>query len=68
MNFIWGWLESGYNLAIGHAKFIWNETKAIFKMATDALESICQNFEGRVSVTREITWRDDSGVEVCLKT
>ena len=60
INFIWSWLESGYNLATGNAKSTWNETKVIFKMAIDALTSISKNFQGYISYSlRSI---------LCLKT
>ena len=65
--FIWSWLERGYNLAIGHAKTIWNETKAIFKMAMDALGSVSSRFQACVSYSQETSWKKEysAKVEVC---
>lgn len=66
-NLVWSWLESGFNLAVGNAKTIWAEIKAIFKMAMDALTSICNNFQAYFSYSKELSWVEGhgSGVEVC---
>ena len=67
VNFIWSWLERGYNLAVKVAKWIWAETKAIFRMAMDALKSIGNIFRGFFSYSRERSWSEENGcrVEVC---
>lgn len=66
-NFIWSWLESGYNLAMNGTKWIWAETKAIFKMAMDALKSIGEKFQVFFSYSRERSWegKNGAGAEVC---
>ena len=67
VNFIWSWLERGYNLAVKVAKWIWAETKAIFRMAMDALKSIGNRFRAYFSYSRERSWIEENGcrVEVC---
>ena len=67
LNFMWSWLESGYNLAAKYAKWIWAETKAIFRMAMDALKAIGNIFRGFFSYSRERSWSEENGyrVEVC---
>ena len=66
-NIIWSWLEIGYSLASIDEKLIWNETKAIFKMATDALRSISNKFQSLVSYSQEKSWKEENGavVKVC---
>lgn len=67
VNFVWSWLESGYNRAMGRTKLIWAETKAIFKMAMDALKSMGKTFQAYMSYSRERVWegKNGAGAEVC---
>ena len=66
-NFIWSWLESGYNCAMNGAKWIWAETKAIFKTAMDAFSSIGKTVQAYFSYSRERSWEGKNGVgaELC---
>lgn len=67
VNLIWSWLESGLNRAADNAKEIWAEIKTIFKMAIDALTSICNNFNLHISCSRERSSVEGDGTsaEVC---
>lgn len=67
VNFVWSWLESGYNRAMDSTKWIWAETKAIFKMAMDALKSFGKKFQAYFSYSRERSWEGKNGAsaEVC---
>ena len=67
LNFMGSWLESGLNLAAKYAKWIWAETKAIFRMAMDALKSISNRIRAYFYYTRERSWIEENGcrVEVC---
>ena len=64
---IWSWLVRGYNLAVNAAKWIWAETKAILKMAMDALTSFSKQFQAYFSYSREESWKEENGagVKVC---
>ena len=67
LDFIWSWLERGYNLATDNTRSIWNEAKVIFKMAVDTFTSICKNFQAYIAYCREKSWKKEDGsvVEVC---
>ncbi|XP_066018405.1 uncharacterized protein [Pocillopora verrucosa] len=64
LNFMSSWLESGYNLAAKYSKWIWAETKAIFRMAMDALKSISNRIRAYFSYSRERSWIEENGCRV----
>ena len=65
--FIWSWLERGFISAHKDNKSIWAETKAILKMAMDALTSFSKQFQAYFSYSREESWKEENGagVKVC---